>query len=346
MMRWLKKNAGPVYVGALTALVCALLFQSGELPEMIRALSSLRFGWVCACALMVMTYLGLRACTLAYYLRGRGYGLGVFNTLVISGVGQFYSAITPSASGGQPVQIMYMRRMGVPISVATAAVSVKFVGFQLSVVLLGGVLWIAHRQFIAAQLGAIRYLVALGFLLNLLLAMAVVVSVFRIDWVRRAAHALIRLAARMRLIKRCESRMNQVDAILDEYRSSLLTLAEHKRDAAVILALSLMQVSAYMLIIVCVYRAFSLEGTDAVTLVCLQTLLFITAANVPLPGAAGAQEGGFYLFFRGVIPEENLLPAIICWRFFTYYLLLAVGLFAIVADGIAGFARRRRGDTH
>ena len=58
-----------------------------------------------------------------------------------------------------------------------------------------------------------------------------------------------------------------------------------------------------MLVPLCLYRAFGLSGWAPADLFTLQLLLFIAAAFVPLPGAAGAQEGGFYLFFRGVFPE-------------------------------------------
>ena len=69
----------------------------------------------------------------------------------------------------------------------------------------------------------------------------------------------------------------------------------------------------------------------------LQLLLFIAAAFVPLPGAAGAQESGFCVFFHGIFQEESLMAAMVCWRFFSYYLLLVVGL---IMMAVAGFRRR------
>ena len=76
---------------------------------------------------------------------------------------------------------------------------------------------------------------------------------------------------------------------------------------------------------VCIYHAFGLSGASDGWIFTLQTLLFIAAAFVPLPGAAGAQESGFVVFFHGVFPESDLAAAMLCWRFFTYYFLLIVG---------------------
>lgn len=135
---------------------------------------------------------------------------------------------------------------------------------------------------------------------------------------------------------------------MNDYRQSLLTLKSRPLDAAVMFLLSLMQVFFLMVVVCCLYHAFRLGGTDNLSLLTLQLLLFITAAFVPLPGAAGAQEGGFYLFFRGIIPETDIVALMICWRFFTYYLLLMLGLIAVIWDGIARRIVRRRGkeDSH
>jgi len=60
---------------------------------------------------------------------------------------------------------------------------------------------------------------------------------------------------------------------------------------------------------------------------------------VPLPGAAGAQESGFCVFFRGIFPEDSLAAAMLCWRWFTYYLLMILGLIMMAA----GSGKRTKG---
>ena len=58
------------------------------------------------------------------------------------------------------------------------------------------------------------------------------------------------------------------------------------------------------------------------TMSCLQ---YTSAAYTPLPGASGAQEGIFGLYFAGLLPGSLLLSGLLCWRFITYYLVLIVG---------------------
>ena len=80
-----------------------------------------------------------------------------------------------------------------------------------------------------------------------------------------------------------------------------------------------------MTTVYCLYRGFGLSAVSPGFVLTIQLLLFIAVAFMPMPGASGAQEGGFVLFFRGIFPEAHLFAALLAWRFFTYYLTLLIG---------------------
>ena len=64
----------------------------------------------------------------------------------------------------------------------------------------------------------------------------------------------------------------------------------------------------------------------------LGLLLFVSASYTPLPGASGAQEGGFMRYFDGIFPGGTKGLALLIWRFFTFYLYLVVGVFTILLE--------------
>lgn len=345
MKQWLKKYAGILYILLATAAILVIMLSGGNLPGVLHTLGALRVRWVWAAAGLLLLYVFSRAVTLHVYLRGQNCRIAFYQSLIVSGIGQFYSAVTPSSSGGQPMQVLSLSRFGVPVSVGTAAVSIKFIGFQSSFILLGALLWFSHRGLVAEQLGPVRYLVLLGFAINAALLFAIVLVMVNKRVVRSLLNAFVNLAARLRLLRDREGVLQKAEHMLDDYQRALYTLGHRPLFAASLFLLCLAQVLFYMGIIVCVYHAFSLTGASAGALLTLQVLLFITAAFVPLPGAAGAQEGGFYLFFRGVFPESDLLAAVVCWRFFTYYLLLLIGLLGVVGEGVAHYAAGRKKDA-
>jgi uncharacterized protein (TIRG00374 family) len=56
----------------------------------------------------------------------------------------------------------------------------------------------------------------------------------------------------------------------------------------------------------------------------LQWVVFTIAAFIPTPGAAGAAEAAFFLVYSPFVPAEIIGLATAGWRFFTFYLLLAL----------------------
>ena len=52
-------------------------------------------------------------------------------------VGFFFSCITPSAGGGQPAQILYMRKNMIPVPVATVVLMIVTITYKLVLVAVG-----------------------------------------------------------------------------------------------------------------------------------------------------------------------------------------------------------------
>lgn len=342
MLKFLRKYAGVAYILLASLVVVAVVLNSTELPDAMRAFGTLKVGWVWVCAALMCMYLLLRSCTLWYYLRRQGFRIKLVDVIMVTGVGQFYSAITPSSSGGQPMQVLALHRRGIPVSTATAALAVKFLGFQSAFMLLGLGFWLGNWQMVARQLGGMRYLVALGYVVNSALMVGVLLTMVRSHWVNRALGWCVRQLARLRIVKDEQAMQLKAVQMLEEYRAAFKHLIAHPGQALAVLALSCAQIMCLMGVPACLYRGFGLTGWQSGELYTLQLLLFIAAAFVPLPGAAGAQEGGFYLFFQGVFPEGDVLAAMLCWRCFTYYLLLVLGMVAVVADALRGWIVRRR----
>lgn len=321
-----KKYSGLIYVALITALMAVLLFRSSELEQIQTTLGTLDSVWVWAAAGCIAVYLFLRMAALKFYLARNGCRISWIQAAGVTGAGQFYSAVTPSASGGQPMQVLWLHRMDVPVSLGTACVSAKFLGFQTAVLSLGALAWLLNRQMVASQLDGFRWLVLLGYTVNSALILAIILTIPKWRIVDRLVRAFIRLGKRMHIVKDEEHAYEGFQHSLKDYREALVQLLHRPLDALVLYLLSVLQIIAYMAVAICLHKAFGLTDTDGAAILTIQLMLFIAAAFIPLPGAAGAQESGFCIFFRGIFPESELVAAMISWRFFSYYLLLFAGL--------------------
>ncbi|MEG2135478.1 MAG: lysylphosphatidylglycerol synthase transmembrane domain-containing protein [Clostridia bacterium] len=342
MAKFLKKNSGLIYIVLATLLVLVILLRSEDLPLVLAAFKQLDYRWVGGAIGLTALYLVARAATLNYALYSQGARLGPLNTMLVTGIGQFYSAITPSSSGGQPMQLLALHQMGVPLSTGTAALSIKFIGFQAALLLLGAGMWLAHTSVVNAQLYGFRWLVAMGYGVNVGLVAMIVLTMFRMKWIDRFVRWCVHTLHRLHLVKDESASVSKTFSVLADYQCALKRLVARPLDAIVVFLLSCAQMLTLMSVVVCLYYAFGLSGYSAGELITLQLLLFITAAFVPLPGAAGAQEGGFCLFFKNVFPSGEILAAMLCWRFFTYYFLMLFGLLTLIVQALQGVLRRRK----
>lgn len=67
-------------------------------------------------------------------------------------IGQFFNCITPFASGGQPMQALYLMKKGVALSFASCSLLIKFIVYQFVLTLYSAVtLALCFRQFAAGS---------------------------------------------------------------------------------------------------------------------------------------------------------------------------------------------------
>lgn len=335
MGKKIRKYAGVIYVALMALVVLIVLRCTDELGQVYSAMRLLDGRWLGLAGGCIALYLFLRVATLRYYLRRHGQKISWRVAVGATGVGQFYSAITPSSSGGQPMQVFWLKKRGVPVSLGTSCISAKFLGFQSAFLIIGGVLWLSNWRMVSEQLYGFRWLVMLGYLVNLGLIVAVMLTIPRSGAVERLSRWIIGLGTKLKIVKHPEETYVRFRDLIADYREALQSLLRHPLDAVVIFLLSVLQVLAYMSVVLCLYRAFGLTETPGTQILTLQVLLFIAAAFVPLPGAAGAQESGFCVFFRNVFPQDSLVAAMLCWRFFSYYALMFLGLMMMLAAGMA-----------
>ena len=330
-----KKIMSALFITLSVAAVFIIAFSNPEMKDAWHAIRSLDLGWLAGLFGCWVFYVLFDAAGTWQCLRKQGYGLPFFTVLRIVLIGFYYSNITPGASGGQPMQVNSMRRCGVPVGNGTTAVTIRLIFNQFMVSMLSLVLLILNRDFVYKQLAGAIWFVRIGWLINFSVVPLVLLAAFRRDLVRKLAFWCIRLLCRIRILRNRENAEQRVSAVLDTYHTAVSGIL---RSPAQILLQSLfsgLSVLGLTGSIVFVYHAFGMSGTPWYRLLTLSFLLFVSASYTPLPGASGAQEGGFLYYFREIFTGGTIGLALLTWRFFTYYLFLFVGVVMLLAEKLS-----------
>ncbi len=321
--------------GIIVVTLAAVLIVSAKGGDIGDAWTSMRSAdpfWIIAalgswCVFMVFEAMGLHV-----FFRQQKVKIRFGLSLLVSLIGSFYSSVTPAATGGQPMQVLVLKKRGIPAGISSSGLAVKFFTFQTALLSLGGLLWLLNPSIVRACIDRAKWIVFAGFLINGLTIALVILLAINKNIVRGIISLLIRGAKALRLVKDAESVAARAERAIGDFHASVDYLTHHPVRLFHLYLISCLQVLGLMSIAYCIYRALGLAQHSYWDVLTLQFLLYIAASFTPLPGASGAQEGGFYIFFQHVFPADKLVGALLLWRFFTYYFTMIVGVCAVVFD--------------
>lgn len=300
------KQAKPWWL--LTALVCALLSY---------VFNMLMHKEVCRVADIPMTF---------------------FECATTCMVGFFYNALTPMQLGGQPMQVLQMRGYGVPVGSGTSITLIKYMAWQFGVVLIATVGMVVLKRPIRDLSAAVRTLVLIGYAVNILVLLFVTVAALNPKWLTGAGDKLLAFLRRHRVILRKDASYEKAVAAwertMGDYASAVQLLLRRKlRGILMLLLFGLLESACFFSVTYFIYRGFGLSEYPPHHVILLQSLLSMAVSFLPIPGGAGASEGGFYLVFGSLFGQALRFPSMLLWRMLTYYLNILVGLVFLVLDG-------------
>lgn len=252
--------------------------------------------------------------------------------------GFFFSNITPSATGGQPAQVYYMNRDGVPVVSGTIDMLLVSIGYHTAVVGYALAALYFGRSLLEQLGGQVGLLIGVGLSIFLGLNVAMILLLFLPGPSRRLGRWGIALACR--LVPRLDQAQleEKLEKVLEQYRQGARVIARNPLVLAGVVGLSAAQLACSYLIPYLVYRAFGLSGMGLVQVAGLQVLCSVAVGFLPLPGSAGAAEGVFLRSFLVVFGTQLVAPAMILTRTVSCYLVLMVtGMVTLV-----GHLRRNR----
>ena len=334
MSSGLKKILSFLFIALSITVVFFIAFSNEDLTNAWDAIKQMNLTWLACIFACWLIYTVCDGMNYWFYLRGQGFRISIGRAVNVALIGFYYCNITPSSAGGQPMQVNSMRKAGIPVGYGTMAVTIRFITNQTMTSVIAAVLYFLNRDFVHQQLAGAIWIVRIGWLINFAAVPLVLLAAFKRNWVQRFAEMLIGCLEKFHLIRNREAAVSKVTEVLDTYHTALLDLMHSPGQILLQFACSTIGLLALFGTTVFVYYAFGMIGTPWYHVLTISSLLFVSASYTPLPGASGAQEGGFLLYFRDIFKDGTIGLALLIWRFFTFYLYLIVGVFTILIEKV------------
>lgn len=243
-------------------------------------------------------------------------------------VGFFFSAITPSASGGQPMQIYYMRKNKIPIPVSTLVLMIVTITYKSVLVIIGLFVVFFQRGFVHKYLEGILPVFYLGVALNVGCCIAMSVLAFHPVLAKGIMMRCLKILEKLKIMKQKPERTIKLAASMDQYNETAAYLRSHMGVIVNVVLITFLQRFALFFVTWFVYKAFGMHGAHIYDVVMLQAIVSVSVDMLPLPGGMGISEHLFLIIFKGVFAAGLLLPGMILSRGIAFYvqLLLSSGM--------------------
>lgn len=316
-----------------------LLFGDSDFRTIIEDFKSAGVGWLTSGLLLVLLFVCSESVIIKYMLRKLESSVPLIRCIKYSFIGFFYSYITPSASGGQPAQIFYMRKDGIKVGYSSLIMVIIAFTYKLALVLVGLAFFIFRFSHMCEYIGSLMWLVIVGFVLNIAYIALLGLLIIKPLWIKRAGIRIIKWLSKLKIIRNEGKYVNKINNVCDSYVFSANYFKENFHTIIKILGITIIQRMFLFAVTYVVYKSYGLSGTSFFDIVAVQAIIGIAVEMLPLPGAAGVTEGCFLSMFELIFGLQLVKPALILSRGISFYFLLIVGGIVTVA---AHFIATRR----
>ncbi len=328
----------------ITLLTLHLIFKEQELPEIIRDLKSADKRWIAGGAAAVVAFVAGESVIIHYMLRVLEQKTSFFRCLKYSFIGFFFSYITPSSTGGQPMQMYHMKKDKIKIGYSTLIMLLITIAYKSVLILLALGFLIFNFGTVEQYAGDMKWLIVLGFVLNLSFIALLLLVFLKPIWARALGIKTVGLLSKLRVIKRKnkDKYTEKVIRICDTYAMGADYIKKNIAVVFKIFVLTALQRICLFSVTWIVYKAYGLSGTRFIDILTLQIIIAVAVEMLPLPGAAGISEGCFLLTFTEIFGEELVKPALLINRGLTFYLILLIGAVVTFGAHIINIKREKR----
>ena len=300
------------------------LFRDRELGDIFSAIHGADKRYLAAGLLLVLIFVCSESVIIHYRMRLLKHKVPLKRCVKYSFVGFFFSSVTPSATGGQPMQVYYMQRDGLSASVAALVLLIITVAYKAVLVILSGLMFLFKKDFIAANLGNVKYILIYGVIVNVAFILFLLVVIFKESLAKRVIHYSVCFLTKIKMIKHPEAAEGKCLMIMEPYHEGALYIKQHLGVLINVFFITVFQRVSLFLVTYCVYRSFGLHGVSAADIVTLQTIIALAVDMLPLPGGIGASETSFLAMFQTIFGPALLMPGMLLSRGISYYALVAI----------------------
>jgi uncharacterized protein (TIRG00374 family) len=239
---------------------------------------------------LMLSYILFAALAILCILKGFGYKRSLADGISYAATDLYFSTITPSATGGQPVEGYIMVRDGLPTVITTVSLLTNMLLYTVSIVLIGFTcLLIKPSSFMRFSTFS-RILIIIGAVIQVGLVFLYAILLWNKTLLQRICDWILRVLGKLHLIRNLEKKREKLRNVMDSYSRAARMLKGKRRTLVKGLALNIAHRACQILVIVFCYLAGGGSWRHVPDIFAIRSNVVMGACCIPIPGSMGVTD--------------------------------------------------------
>lgn len=326
LMKNLKKNSIILLIITLTVLVFVL---KDDFPAIMKSLKNANVFYILIALLCFFVALLFEAKAYQEIIEEYQFDYNLKKSYKMLLITKFFNGITPFSSGGQPMQIYMLKKEGIRLTKATNIIVQNFIIYQAALVTFG-LFAVIYNYFyhIFESSELLSHLVTVGFIINTLVMVGLLIVSFSNKFNHFLVNKGINILSRLHIVKNKEATLNKWNERVDDFYEGTEYLKSNpflcfRTFLYNLIYLGLLYVMPYFVILGLNHGLVA--GMTPIKAIISSAYVLIMGSFVPIPGASGGIEYGYFRFFGNFIKGSLLKASLLIWRTISYYVPMIIG---------------------
>jgi len=315
---------------ALVVVTFYLLLKDCDFYDIVDAVKRAEYKYLILSAVMAVVYVsGEGQCLniIIKSLKGKSNGVLCF---IYGCIDFYFCAVTPSATGGQPVAAYYMAKDGVSGATSTIALLLNTIHYKLVLIVLGLFVAIFKYEDLFVDFW-FTFMFIFGVIANIFTIIVCLTAIFSKSLLDKIVNKTVNLLVRMKIVRNRRKVLLKYDRQFSDYYTSAEYIKSNSVVNIKLFLVCLVQRLALFSIAFFVYKSFGTEGgATFFDLLAIQVAVAMAVDSLPLPGGVGAAEAFTAQLFTMVYGNGIVAAATLLTRGISYYFCLLIsGVFLV-----------------
>lgn len=329
-MKWKNSLLCMAAMVVLAGVTCYILLKDHSMGTLWAVLKNADLRFVLLGLLLMVLFVGCEAAVIRLLAGTWGGSVPWKRAMQYSFAGFYFSSITPSSTGGQPMQLYYMVRDRMSAARSSFALLTITAMYQLMALAYGVGMGLLKFSYLMGLPLALKLLICFGILANGISVAFILLILFCRPLVERLVYRVLRLLNHFPSFDG-EKAAQKAGSMIEEYSQGGAYLRKYPMAAVKTAVLTFCQLTFLYMASYCACLALGLGSVGLVNFIMLQSIVSLAVSAVPLPGAVGASESGFLVMFSGFLSSSQLLPVMVLSRGISFYGFLVVSGLAVAS---------------